>query len=124
GGGFALVRTADGHATAIDYRETAPAAATADRFLRDGKPDPALTRTGGLAVAVPGEGAGWVALHDRFGRAPRGGGGEPAPRSLLPGADDTPRGPSHRIVQPDLATPLERVGRRGIDGFLAPAATI
>ena len=70
GGGFALVRTADGRTAALDYRETAPAAATPDRYLDGGRPVPARTRTGGLAVAVPGEVAGWVALHARFGVLP------------------------------------------------------
>jgi len=69
GGGFALVHTEGGDA-ALDYRETAPAAATPDLYLRDGKPDPTLTRRGGLAVAVPGEAAGWVVLHERFGKLP------------------------------------------------------
>src|SRR5262249_62341998 len=54
----------------LDYRERAPADATPERYLVDGKPDPARTRTGGLAVGVPGEVAGWVALHERFGRLP------------------------------------------------------
>jgi gamma-glutamyltranspeptidase/glutathione hydrolase len=70
GGGFALVHTADGTDVALDYRERAPARATADRFRVDGKPDPTLTRRGGLAVAVPGEVAGFAALHRRFGRLP------------------------------------------------------
>jgi len=70
GGGFALVHGADGTDVALDYREHAPARATADRFRVDGKPDPALTRRGGLAVAVPGEVAGFAALHRRFGRLP------------------------------------------------------
>ncbi|MFN8544835.1 MAG: gamma-glutamyltransferase [Candidatus Binatia bacterium] len=70
GGGFALVRTANGTERALDFRECAPAAATAGRYLQDGTPVPERTRTGGLAVAVPGEVAGWVALHDHGGRLP------------------------------------------------------
>ncbi|MGH7893202.1 MAG: gamma-glutamyltransferase family protein, partial [Candidatus Binatia bacterium] len=69
GGGFALVH-ATGADTALDYRETAPAGAVPERYLRDGAPDPGSTRRGGLAVAVPGEVAGWVALHGRFGTLP------------------------------------------------------
>src|SRR4029078_1652898 len=70
GGGCALVRTADGAVMALDYRETAPSGATPDRFLVDGKPDPSRTVRGGLAVAVPGEVAGWVALHRKLGTLP------------------------------------------------------
>jgi gamma-glutamyltranspeptidase/glutathione hydrolase len=70
GGGFALVRLADGSTTALDYREVAPARATPDRFVTDGKPDQSKLRKGGLAIGVPGEPAGWVALHERFGRVP------------------------------------------------------
>lgn len=71
GGGFALVRPAAGPAVVLDFRETAPARATADRFLGpDGRPAPERLRQGGLAVATPGEVAGWVALQRRFGRLP------------------------------------------------------
>src|SRR5581483_8024653 len=70
GGGFALVHERDGGDVALDYRETAPAGATPDRFVVDGRPDEMLLRRGGLAVGVPGEVAGWTALHARFGRLP------------------------------------------------------
>jgi gamma-glutamyltranspeptidase/glutathione hydrolase len=70
GGGFALVYQRDGLAWALDFRERAPMAATPDRFLDHGTPRPERTRTGGLAVGVPGEVAGWIALHDRFGSLP------------------------------------------------------
>ena len=70
GGGLALVHLADGRDVALDYREQAPAAITPARYAPNGTPDPALSRTGGLAVGVPGEVAGWVALHRRFGRLP------------------------------------------------------
>src|SRR5439155_1582191 len=70
GGGFALVHRADGRDVALDYREEAPGAATPDRFFKDGRPDEALARSGGLAVGVPGEAAGLTTLHRRFGRLP------------------------------------------------------
>jgi gamma-glutamyltranspeptidase/glutathione hydrolase len=54
GGCFILVRCADGNLVAIDGRETAPAAATRDMFVREGKADPQLSQTGPLAVATPG----------------------------------------------------------------------
>jgi gamma-glutamyltranspeptidase/glutathione hydrolase len=55
GGCFILIRTADGRMVAIDGRETAPAAATPDMFLRNGAADPALSQFGALASGVPGE---------------------------------------------------------------------
>src|SRR5207245_791901 len=70
GGGFALVHRADGQDVALDYREEAPAAAKAELFFKNGKPQEALARSGGLAVGVPGEAAGLTTLHHRFGRLP------------------------------------------------------
>jgi gamma-glutamyltranspeptidase / glutathione hydrolase len=69
GGGFMLIHTADPNANvAIDYRETAPAATTADVFLGPNhEADPAKSRDSGLGVGVPGTVAGLsMALH-RFG---------------------------------------------------------
>lgn len=54
GGCFILIRQPNGEILAIDGREMAPAAATRDMYLRDGKADPKLSTTGPLAVAVPG----------------------------------------------------------------------
>jgi gamma-glutamyltranspeptidase/glutathione hydrolase len=54
GGCFILVRCPDGNLVAIDGRETAPAAATADMYVRDGTVQPDLSRIGPLAVGVPG----------------------------------------------------------------------
>ena len=53
GGCFILVRNADGSTLAIDGREVAPAAATRDMYLIDGKPSETLSKTGPLAAAVP-----------------------------------------------------------------------
>lgn len=70
GGGFAVGRLAGGSSFALDFRERAPAGATQDRFLDNGVPHPERLQHGGLAVAVPGEVAGWEALHARYGRLP------------------------------------------------------
>ncbi|MFM2151810.1 MAG: hypothetical protein RL199_245 [Pseudomonadota bacterium] len=70
GGGFALVRMADAPRF-LDFRETAPKAATATMFLRDGKPVPALSKDGALAAGVPGAVAGYLALLERYGTLPR-----------------------------------------------------
>jgi gamma-glutamyltranspeptidase/glutathione hydrolase len=55
GGCFILIRLANGSFVALDGREMAPSAATRDIFLREGKADTALSQTGPLASAVPGE---------------------------------------------------------------------
>ena len=69
GGGLALVYVARADRVyAIDFRETAPAAATPDMFLVDGKPDPLRSRCGGLAVAVPGAVKGYAEIARRFGK--------------------------------------------------------
>jgi gamma-glutamyltranspeptidase/glutathione hydrolase len=60
GGSFMLVRLADGRVLAIDGREMAPAAAHRDMFLENGKANPELSRTGALAIGVPGS---VMALH-------------------------------------------------------------
>ncbi len=68
GGGFMLIYLAKTRQLyALDYREVAPKAATADMYIRDGKANEDLARTGALAVAVPGEIAGLDAALKRFG---------------------------------------------------------
>ena len=69
GGGFILVHVAEtGETFAIDARETAPAAASEDMYLRpDGEVDRDASRTGGLAIAVPGLVRGLLEAHERFG---------------------------------------------------------
>jgi gamma-glutamyltranspeptidase/glutathione hydrolase len=59
GGGFMLVRMADGRASFLDYRETAPGKAAGDMYIKpDGKLDTEASVTGYRAVAVPGTVAG------------------------------------------------------------------
>jgi gamma-glutamyltranspeptidase / glutathione hydrolase len=71
GGGFMIIYdTRDKRAHALDFRETAPEAARADLYVRNGKPVPSLSLTGALAVAVPGEVAGLLAAMKRFGSLP------------------------------------------------------
>jgi len=72
GGGFMLVHDAgSGDNVAIDYREMAPARATADMFLdADGNADPQLSRFSHLSSGVPGTVAGLWAAHERFGSLP------------------------------------------------------
>lgn len=68
GGCFILLRTADGKQVGIDGRETAPAKATRNMYLLDGKPQPALCQTGPLAVATPGALAAYEEALRRHGK--------------------------------------------------------
>lgn len=55
GGGFMLIRLADGKTTFLDYRETAPGKATRDMYIgKDGKLDEEASVIGYRSVAVPG----------------------------------------------------------------------
>jgi gamma-glutamyltranspeptidase / glutathione hydrolase len=59
GGGFMLIRLADGKTTFLDYRETAPGRATAKMYIgKDGKLDEDASVVGYKSVAVPGTVAG------------------------------------------------------------------
>lgn len=58
GGGFMLVRLADGRSTFLDYREVAPGKATRDMYIKDGKLDEEASVIGYRSVAVPGTVAG------------------------------------------------------------------
>ena len=73
GGGFMVIhlaknRNLDYRDVAIDYRETAPAAASATMFLdAKGEPDPAKSRDSALAVGVPGTVAGLALARQKYG---------------------------------------------------------
>lgn len=69
GGGFMVIYSAEHNEDiAIDYRETAPAATTAQIFLgSDGKPDPAKSRDSGLGIGVPGTVAGLALALEKYG---------------------------------------------------------
>ncbi|KAI3031098.1 unnamed protein product [Aspergillus niger] len=66
GGGFMLVKTPEGSFEAIDFRETAPAAAFQDMFENNTE----AAVSGGLASAVPGELRGLGYLHSKYGSLP------------------------------------------------------
>ncbi|MBC7856093.1 MAG: gamma-glutamyltransferase, partial [Pirellulaceae bacterium] len=147
GGCFILIRCADGYVAAIDGRETAPAAATRDMYLREGKPQGELSVTGPLAVATPGALAAYGLAHENYGKLPlrdlvrpaaeiaeRGFPIDriyarnikstqkslamfPASRELLLKKDGSPLVEGDILKQPDLARILREIVDRGGDGI-------
>jgi gamma-glutamyltranspeptidase/glutathione hydrolase len=72
GGGFMTIRFHDGRTAFIDFRETAPQAATATMYLdANGNPVPERSRRGYLAVGVPGTVAGLELARTKYGTRPR-----------------------------------------------------
>ncbi len=68
GGGFAVVRLADGRTTTIDFRETAPAAATRDMYQDEkGQVVRGRSTVGYMASGVPGTVAGLALLQKKYG---------------------------------------------------------
>ncbi|MDE8558365.1 gamma-glutamyltransferase [Pantoea vagans] len=71
GGGFMLLRTASGRATAIDFREMAPGHASRDMFLdKQGNADSKLSLTSHLASGTPGTVAGLALAAKKYGTLP------------------------------------------------------
>jgi len=145
GGGYAVVRLNSGEATALDYRETAPASASRDMYIG---PDGKLTAdsiVGHRASGVPGSVAGLLALLERHGTMTRAQVMAPARRLARDGVvvdeamngslagsaeliakfagaslflpDGQPLAIGSRLVQPDLAATLDRIAEFGADGF-------
>ena len=136
GGGFMLVHTSGGEA-AIDYRETAPAAAYRDLFLDErGEVVPGLSLNSAKAAGVPGSVAGMWLAHGKFGSLPWKRLLEPAIRLADEGwildrwssgsfsrehrhnSSDYFRGAAGSLlVQKELAATLRRIAEHGRDGF-------
>ena len=147
GGGFMLVRLADGTTSFLDFREKAPAAADRDMYLDDeGNVIDDLSTRGHLASGVPGTVAGLWTAHSRFGSmewedlvmpavelAENGFVVSAALSSSLgrlageldewPGLavffDERgdPPAPGDTLLQPELAVTLRAIARKGPDGF-------
>jgi gamma-glutamyltranspeptidase/glutathione hydrolase len=145
GGGFMLIRMADGKTHFLDYREKAPAAARADMYLDDhGNVIEGASEIGYKAIGVPGSVAGMVYAAQKYGKLPLNQVLEPAIKLARDGypltwgeAQDLhdrflARFPeSHRVFQrngayykpgeifrqPDLARTLERIAARSDDFY-------
>ena len=136
GGGFMLVHTDSGDVS-LDYRETAPAAATRDMYLDStGAIVPGRSLDTHRAAGVPGTVAGMWLAHRRFGSLPWARLLEPAVRLaergfVLPprtAADFAGEGRNNfrdyfrgaagdTLRQPELAATLRRIAEHGADGF-------
>jgi len=69
GGGFLLFRRPDGEVHFLDYRETAPAKATANMYLdAQGNVVPQLSTIGYKSIGVPGSVAGLVYAEQHWGK--------------------------------------------------------
>ncbi len=142
GGGF-LTLHIDGKQAFLDFRETAPAAATRDMYLdAAGKAVPDASLVGARAAGVPGTVAGLWAAHQRYGTVPWKALLAPAIRLAREGfvvdaqlaerireqtAELAGRtnfaahfggvAAGQRWRQPELARTLERIAAQGSDGF-------
>lgn len=142
GGGFMIVRLANGESYAIDFRETAPAAATTAKVLAEIK----AGAIGYASVAVPGTVAGLNLARDKFGKKPlaediapaiklaksgykvtaRTGQGlkghwekiklDPGAKAIFKGKKG-PLEKGEKLVQKDLAKTLTAIAERGDAGF-------
>ena len=69
GGGFMLIRMADGKTHFLDYREKAPAAATRDMYLDpQGNVIEGASEIGYKSIGVPGSVAGMVYAEQKYGK--------------------------------------------------------
>jgi gamma-glutamyltranspeptidase/glutathione hydrolase len=147
GGGFLVIRMADGRTAALDFRERAPASAKEDMYLRpDGSVDTDKVQYGASAAGVPGSPAGLAHALAKFGTKPLRELAAPAIRfaregipvdqflaaSLAEAAPhlgrfeatrkvffrgDRPLQQGEPLVQLDLAATLERYADKGPEGF-------
>ncbi|GHD48743.1 gamma-glutamyltransferase [Thalassobaculum fulvum] len=107
GGGFLLVRPADGSApVALDFRETAPGRAWRELFIGpDGEVDKRLARYSHRSVGVPGSVAGYADALARWGTWPLDRVIEPAIALARDGF------PMTRALARDIARSHERLSR-------------
>jgi gamma-glutamyltranspeptidase/glutathione hydrolase len=145
GGGFMLIRTADGATHFIDYREKAPAAAAANMYLdAQGNVIKNASLVGYQAIAVPGSVAGMVYAQTKYGKLSLGRVIGPAIKLAHDGFplawedtqdlrdQDLARFPDSRRIfqrdgnyyqpgeifrQPDLARTLDRIARNPDDFY-------
>jgi len=147
GGGFMLIRLANGKTSFLDYREVAPGKATRDMYIgKDGKLDEEASVIGYRSVAVPGTVAGLALALKSYGSMKLGDVIAPAIRLAEKGFPISERlahefeqerpalqrfavsrriflnegkmfHPRDTLLQPELATTLKRIARNGAAEF-------
>jgi gamma-glutamyltranspeptidase / glutathione hydrolase len=146
GGGFMLIRMADGRTTFIDFREKAPGKATHDMYLDTGGNATKDSVLGWRAAGVPGSVRGFELALKKYGTKPWAELLQPAihlaasgfpisypqMRSFKSNADGLSQFPESKRIflkggalydwnenfqQPELARTLERVARHGAKDF-------
>jgi gamma-glutamyltranspeptidase/glutathione hydrolase len=145
GGGFMLIRMADGKAHFLDYREMAPAASTRDMYLDpQGNVIEGASEIGYKCIGVPGSVAGMVYAEQKYGKlslkhviapaiklAREGYALTPEEAADLEDSDLAKFPESHRVFQrngeyykageifrqPDLARTLERIAAHPDDFY-------
>jgi len=146
GGGFLTAHLADGRDIFLDFRETAPAAATRDMYLdASGNPIPGASVFGWKAVAVPGSVLGLDTALAKWGTLPRAKvmapaihlardgflltpadtkildagrlDADPDARKIFRHADGSHLQAGDRLTQPDLADTLAAIANQGPDAF-------
>lgn len=147
GGGFMLIRMADGQAVLVDYREEAPGSASRNMYLdASGELRPEASTVGALAVGVPGTVAGLALAEQKYGKLGLARVLAPAIRLARQGfpvsyslsasfhgdqvvlekfdasrriflRDGKLYQPGEVFRQPELARTLKEIARRGPEGF-------
>jgi len=151
GGCFVVIHWADGRIEAIDGREMAPALANRDMYLRNGVVEPKLSKTGALAIGIPGSLAAYEYLLEAGGKLnlselllPAAQIAEqgfsisetyasrlakttasiqqfPESAALLLDSNGQPHRAGYRLKQHDLANTYRNIAEQGIDYFYSGA---
>ncbi len=144
GGGYMVIKLADGRTAAVDYREIAPKASSRDMYLDANGKLTDKSIVGHLASGVPGAVAGMAHALEKYGTmslreviqpaiklARDGFVVDSALASSIRGTDRVPRFDGKtlffpngqplttgaRLVQPELARTLQAIADNGVQGF-------